>query len=80
MSLKNVLFQAYTLGKNNSDFNDWWDQWKDSDELNEILRNEVKPEPTNLHITGKNIITPGSVIMAGGDFKLGDTIIQSGKK
>jgi hypothetical protein len=69
MSLKNVLFQAYTLGKNNSDFNDWWDQWKDSDELKQILRNEVK---SDLHISGKNIITPGSVIVAGGDFHLGD--------
>ena len=77
MSLKNVLFQAYNLGKNNSDFNDWWDQWKDSDELKQILRNEIK---SDLHITGKNIITPGSVIMAGGDFKLGDTIVHSSKK
>ena len=66
--LKQAFQQAYANGQNGSDFNDWWEIWDQSPELIEVLREYLGEKI----FVNKNVIAPGSTIVTGGNFHLGD--------
>lgn len=82
MNLKDLFKAAHQAGNDGIDFESWFDRWSDDPDFIESVRiassdykfaaiskmyeRDVAP------FGGKNIISPGSNIVCGGNFHLGD--------
>lgn len=78
MTLKDLFKAAHQAGNDGIDFESWFEQWADEvdkaiDDVSKRLQSRsIYYETTELNVLGKNIIAPGSNIMCGGNFQVGD--------
>ena len=78
MNLKDLFKAAHQAGNDGIDFESWFEQW--ADEVDKAIADISKRlqsrltyyESTESNVLGKNIIAPGSNIVCGGNFHVGD--------